>query len=220
MSLIELEQPTIIIMLGYPGAGKTYFARNLVENSEEMIHLSEDRVRHELFEEAEYSKSENEVVDRIMLYMIETCLSSGMSIIYDGNTLKRATRRKLADIARKNRMRSLIVWVQTDVETSFDRSTKRDRRKADDKYSQDMPFSTFDKLTKQFQKPNYEDYVVISGKHVFRTQAASVKKKLMQMTINNEQQRIETQSNMASKGKVMLGGRVDMRRRRKGISLR
>ena len=56
------------MLYGFPGAGKTYFARQFCENVQ-AAHLQSDRIRSELFEEPRYDKRENEIVSQLMNYM-------------------------------------------------------------------------------------------------------------------------------------------------------
>src|SRR5437763_626477 len=68
---------------------------------------------------------------------------------------------------------------QRDVEGAFYRSVKRDRRRADDKYAAQFDRSTFeDQLTHMQNPAQGEDYVVVSGKHLFNMQQSAVVAKL------------------------------------------
>ena len=63
-SKLQLNQPTLFLLYGFPGAGKTYFARQLSEDLN-AAHVQADRVRHELFEEPRFDKQENQVVAQL-----------------------------------------------------------------------------------------------------------------------------------------------------------
>lgn len=178
VSKLVLTQPTLILLYGYPGAGKTYLARQLSEDIQ-AAHVQGERIRYELFDEPRYDRQENEIVSHLMGYMTEEFLNAGMSVIYDINAMRVSQRRELRDMARKCKAHTLLIWFQIDMDSAFARVAKRDRRKTDDKYSLPLDPETFKSLAQGMQNPTTtEDYMVISGKHTYLTQRSSVLKKL------------------------------------------
>ena len=73
------------------------------------------------------------------------------------------------------------MWLQADPETTFDRTQKRDHRKADDKYSFQYDEDTYRNILAHMQNPENEDYIVVSGKHTFSSQRSAVIKKLFDL---------------------------------------
>lgn len=178
MAKIYPAKPFLLLFYGYPGAGKTYFARQFCDNVQ-AAHLQADRIRGELFEEPRYDKQENDIVRQLMNYMTEEFLSAGLSVAYDVNAPRAKQRRALYELAYKYGVRPLLVWFQMDRETAFTRNVKRDRRRADDKYAAKWDRTTYDSLIAQMQNPGpNEDYAVVSGKHLFNMQQSAVISKL------------------------------------------
>jgi predicted kinase len=203
------------MLYGFPGAGKTYFARQFCEEIQ-AAHIQGDRIRSELFENPRYDKEENQVVTQLMDYMAEEFLRTGTSVVYDTNAARAIQRHGLRELARKSGAKPLLVWFQIDGESSYFRSSKRDRRRADDKYSQPLDRQMYQNQVGQMQNPvTTEDYTVISGKHTFDTQFTAVNRKLRSMGLigldaNN--------AHMVKPGLVNLvptpqQGRVDLNRR-------
>ncbi len=214
MSKTELTKPLLVMLYGYPGAGKTYFARQLCE-SMNAVHIHGDRIRFELFEQPRNDKQENEVIAHLMEYMTEEFLRAGVSVVYDGNAFRASQRRVLRDIARKGKVQFLLIWLQIDADSAMARLTNRDRRKSDDKYALPYTKETFMDFAKHMQNPKDEDYIVISGKHTFNTQRAAVMKKLYDLGLINSD---SATANVIKPGLVNLiphanGGRVDLSRR-------
>jgi len=174
MAKIYPTKPFLLLFYGYPGSGKTYFARQFAENVQ-MAHLQADRIRGELFEEPRYDKQENSIVTQLMNYMTEEFLSAGLSVAYDLAAIKTGQRRILYELARRNHAQPVLIWFQMDQDTAFSRNIKRDRRRADDKYAASLDRTSFEELVGQMQNPKPgEDYVVISGKHLFNMQQSAV----------------------------------------------
>ena len=165
-------------MFGYPGSGKSHFASKFAEKHN-MIHISGDRFRYELFDEPQFSEGEDQVIERLMDYMLEQTLKTDTSVIYDANNGSRKKRQELAKLAKKKGMNVLMIWTQTDLNTAFTRSSTRDRRRPGDKYSFDMDENTFDRLLAKIKPPTqYEQYVVTSGKYDYPAQELTVLRKM------------------------------------------
>lgn len=218
MTKILPTKPLLIMLYGYPGAGKTYFARQL---SEELnaAHVQGDRIRSELFDEPRHDKEENAVVSHLMDYMAEEFLHAGVSVIYDTNAMRLTQRHELREMARRHKAQPILIWLQIDAESAFLRASKRDRRHTDDKYSASIDRPKFEALVSGMQNPgNVEDYAVISGKHSFGTQFSAVVKRLHELgLIQSDQVTSHMANHMVKPGLVNLvpkpSGRVDMSRR-------
>jgi predicted kinase len=172
------NQPLLIMLYGFPGAGKTYFSRQFCDRMQ-AAHVQADRIRGELFEKPRYDKQENDAITQLMNYMTQEFLNAGMSVIYDVNALRLSQRHALRDMARRSHATPILVWLQTDAESAFARSSRRDRRRADDKYAATFDHKTFEKTIGHMQNPTHgEDYVVVSGKHTFGTQYSALTRRL------------------------------------------
>lgn len=218
MAKLYPNKPFLLLLYGFPGAGKTYFARQIAENVQ-AAHLQADRIRGELFEQPRYDKQENDIITQLMDYMAEEFLSAGLSVIYDTNAARAAQRHSLRNLARKYHAQPLLVWFQMDQDSAFGRSLKRDRRRADDKYAAQWDRTTFETLIGYMQNPTpAEDYVVVSGKHLYSTQQSVVLRKMRDLGVLGID---DPNSRIVKPGLVNLipnQGRVDMSRR--NISVR
>lgn len=206
-----LAKPVLILLYGFPGSGKTFFGRQ-ISSEIGAAHINGDQLRNEFFENPIYSKEENEVVEHLSLYMVEQFLSAGTSVVYDTNAYRITQRRFLKDLASRTKTDVITVWLQLDIETAFDRVVKRDRRKADDRFSQAMDRTTFESIVSKMQNPTLlEDSVVVSGKHTFVSQKNATYKKLLERALLN----LDGNTKIVKPELVNLipGGRVDETRR-------
>jgi predicted kinase len=209
-----LAKPVLIILYGFPGSGKSFFGRQ-ISSDIGAAHVNGDQLRFEFFENPLFNKEEDDVVEHLSLYMVEQFLQTGTSVVYDTNASRTAQRRLLRDIAARTKTEVITVWLQLDMETAFDRVVKRDRRKADDKFSRSMDRTTFESVISRMQNPSLlEDSVVVSGKHTFVSQKNATYKKLLEKGLLN----LDSNSKVVKPELVnlvpnSLGGRVDETRR-------
>lgn len=179
MKSLNLARPQMLLIVGNPGAGKSFFARQFSETFDAPV-VSLDRIRYELFAEPTYSNDENDLVVRVAGYFIEELLKTKRSFVVDGGCNNRAERTRLAQLAKKADYATPIIWVQTDTATCRTRALKRHPEKnIDDKFSPRLNEQLFESLVKHFAEPTHEKHVVISGKHTYGTQAKMVLRKLV-----------------------------------------
>lgn len=179
MKSLNLARPHILLVVGNPGAGKSFFARQFSETFGAPV-VSQNRIRFELFEAPSYSNDENDLVARLMAYQIEELLKTNRTFIIDGGGSARNDRIQLNQQAKKAGYDLGIIWVQTDPATCRLRAQKRNPDKSpDDKFNPGMGEQTYEALTRRFTEPTRESYVAISGKHTYNTQAKMVLRKLV-----------------------------------------
>ena len=214
MQKITTNQPVLVLLYGYPGAGKTHFANQMAEYIS-ASHLHADRIRHELFNQVRYDKEEDSIVEHLSHYMAEEFLRAGVSVIFDADASRQSQRRALREIARKTHAKPIQIWLQIDLDSARQRLGSRDRRKTDDKYARIYDQEIFDRHVGRMQNPSNEDFIVISGKHTFNTQRNAVIKYFYQQGVLSAD---SISSNVVKPGLVNLvpnpqAGRVDLSRR-------
>ncbi len=172
MKPLSLSSPHLIIMVGIPGSGKTFFAEHFASTFNAPI-VSFARISSELYGNRHLTSEEQAIVIRISHYLLEQLLKTGQTIVYEGITDTRTTRQALAKIANKQTYEPLLVWVQTESLAAKSRAIKQRR----DTVS--ITPDEFDTIVKRFTPPNVsERAVVISGKHTYASQLKIVLKRL------------------------------------------
>lgn len=174
MKSLTLSKPHLIVMVGIPGSGKSYFAEHFASTFKAPI-VSFHRFRYELFNEPNFGDDECEIINRVADYMLDELLKTGRTIIYEGRTNTRHDRSLLAKKSRMSGYEPLFVWVQTDPETAKRRAIKP----SDGKHA--LTPDQFDSQLRKFSVPHQlEKSVVISGKHTYASQLKIVLKRLVE----------------------------------------
>jgi predicted kinase len=178
MKSLSLSRPLIIMMVGYPGAGKSFFASQFADTFNSP-RISIDRLRSDIFTNPTYAKEEDELIKRITDVQTQELLKTNKSFIVDGGCNLRTTRLEYERLARSKGYGTLVIWVQTDGPTCRIRATRRSNTRPGDIYNTPMTDETLAALVKRFNPPTAsENSMVISGKHTYATQLRVVLKKL------------------------------------------
>lgn len=173
MKSLSLSKPHVIIMVGVPGSGKSFFAEKFAETFH-APYVSRERV-------VAYLNDGSGDVSAIIQDQLNELLKTQQSIIVDGLADSRSSRSELSQKAHAAGYSTLLVWVQTDPATAKGRSTRQ--AKNDPRHS--LSSDDYDTITKRFSPPTAtEKPVVISGKHTYATQAKVVLKKLSEPRAN------------------------------------
>ncbi len=117
----KYDKTILLMFLGSPGSGKSYFAKNIAEKLN-AIRINGDSMRIAMFgsiEGIEHAKqtqgrdSMNSQVFGALDYLAEQVLQQGTDVVYDAHHLRRSTRQNLYKLVKKNRAIPLLIWIQT-----------------------------------------------------------------------------------------------------------
>lgn len=167
------------MVIGVPGSGKSFFARQFATTFRTPL-VSYDYIRSRLFEAPTYSNKEESMVYSLAGQQITELLKTEKTILVDGGLNDKSDRASLAKLAEKAGYGSLTIWVQTDTSSSKQRATRRSSKRPGDALNTSLSVQQFNTLSRELTPPSpQEQFVVISGKHTFATQAKAVLKKLV-----------------------------------------
>ncbi len=174
MKSLNLSKPHVIVMVGIPGSGKSFFAEHFAETFNAPL-ISFGRLRDELFNEPTYSSDEQAVIRRVSDYMLDELFKTHSTIILEGVADTRTDRQEIVKRSRHAGYTPLFVWVQTESATAKLRVTKAIKGKST------ITENQFDIALRRFTSPNAsEKAVVISGKHTYASQLKIVLKRLVE----------------------------------------
>jgi tRNA uridine 5-carbamoylmethylation protein Kti12 len=176
MSLLSLKKPMIIMTIGLPGAGKTFFARQFADTFKVPI-VSYNAIYNLAYGQQVLDDDKYEVCSRAFQHIYAELLKTGSTIVLDGFCDTFAMRQQLMLKTKNLGYDYLVVWVQTDDQTALRRSLRSNKREPEQHLPQ-LNEEQFTILADQLEVPKKEDNVVISGKHTFTTQARMVLRKI------------------------------------------
>lgn len=182
MKSLSLSKPLMILVIGRPGAGKSFFARQFSATFGAPV-VSYDTLRSALFTKPTYNSEEQQIIDRIARYQAAELLKTKRTFLIDGGCNVKVARLTYAQAAKPAGYNTLVVWVQTDETTCRVRATRRTRGKSDgtdQPETEPLTDELFNTLLKRITEPSLENYVVISGKHTYPAQLRAVLKKLVE----------------------------------------
>ena len=180
MESLNLSNPLVMVVIGLPGSGKSFFAGAFAQTFGAAL-VSRDKIRWTLFAHHTYSDNENTMTDQVSDLLITELFRTRKTFVLDGGYDTRVARAELAAEARKAGFKVLTIIVQTDEPTSQRRAANRDARRSGDKYKQSLSAEEFAAQVKAHQPPVIDkNTVVISGKHTYQTQVRTVLKKIIE----------------------------------------
>ena len=120
-------KPQLFTMMGYPGAGKSTFARKLATKLS-IIRISSDALRAAMFADIKKGFTEDGYAELFgaMDYAVTEVLKSGNCIVYDAKCNRRSERQKNAQVAESADGIHITIWVKAPRSESLARTTSRE----------------------------------------------------------------------------------------------
>lgn len=141
-----MDRPTLILLVGLPGSGKTTYAKKYITNHNNTIHLSSDKIRAELWGN-EATQGDNNEVFSLMQSMAIEALNNGQSVVYDATNMTRKDRSYIISLCPKFvKIETHIIWAP--IETCIERDAARERS---------VGKEVIDRMLKRFQAPFYDE---------------------------------------------------------------
>ena len=167
-----LNRPHLIIMVGIPGSGRSFFAEHFAETFKAPI-ISYDKLQQVLFADPLCDKASEKMINRVIYYTLGETLKTERTVVLDGSIFSKRSNDLISKITKQFNYEPLFVWVQTDPITAKKRALKRITGKPV------MSLAKFEELIKQFNPPKRPtNTIVISGKHTYTSQLKIVLKYL------------------------------------------
>lgn len=136
--------PTLYVMVGLPGSGKSTIAEKLISGIHNSKIFSSDEYRKSLLGDIE-DQSQNQKVFDTLLKDLKMFLCCGyVTAVFDATNVTVKSRRKVFDSVRNLGCRVIAVVVPTTIEQCIENNEKRDRV---------VPIPVLFKMMRQFEMP-------------------------------------------------------------------
>jgi predicted kinase len=153
-----MSQPTLFLMIGYPGSGKTTTAK-MIHTLTGAVHLWADHERKKMFEHPQHNHAENLALYDALNTLTDHLLQEGKSVVFDTNFNFYKDRKKLRRIAARHGAKTITVWITTPKEIARERATK-DAHKQHTRILGDMPVEHFERIAGNLQEPRPDEHAI------------------------------------------------------------
>lgn len=181
MKSLHLNKPHLLVVIGIPGAGKSFFAEKFADT------FSIPYVSYEALQAASSMTLSDKDTGEVAGLMYQELIKTGQTILLEGPGTSRTDRISLAQLARHSGYEPLFIWVQTDTATAERRTLKNTHNGV--KFTEEE----FAAAAKRFTPlHSSEKSIVISGKHTYASQAKIVLKRLIEPALETRRAPVAT----------------------------
>lgn len=155
---LSASQPTLYLMLGLPGSGKSVTGK-AIANITGASYILSDQIMKRLFPEPKFIPEEYKKMMSVLFARMHGALCEGKSVVIDANNNRRDNRKRQGKIAANYGANMITVFVTTPEHIAKQRAqTERDEQ------SFFISDEVFDRFKSRMQPPfEAEDYIVIDG---------------------------------------------------------
>lgn len=132
----------LVLVMGLPGSGKSYFARRLVEKLD-LVYFNSDQVRIELGLRGRYSTNDRQKVYKALLVKTEEQLKEGKPVLVDATFQRKKNRSEFKRLAKK--INCEIGYIRVWAEEALAK-----KRLSTEREESDADFSVYQKLKSDF----------------------------------------------------------------------
>ncbi|MEN8614631.1 ATP-binding protein [Dehalogenimonas sp. THU2] len=143
----KTDRPAVIILVGLPGSGKSYFAAKLLERIPAAV-LESDYLRKTLVRRPVYSQWEHIRLFRAIHALVKELLTAKYNVVLDATNLTENYRHPLEAIAIDTKAKSIIVHIDTPRDVAEKRLVERLTQQGG--YS-DADWAVYQKLEETFE---------------------------------------------------------------------
>lgn len=141
-----MNRPSLILLVGIPGSGKTTYAKDYIKQNSNTLHLSSDAIRKELYGDENIQGNPAEVFSLMQKRAVEA-LNNGRDVLYDATNITRKDRASIIGICPKfAKIECHIIWAP--IEICIERDAVRDRT---------VGKEVIDRMLKRFQAVYYDE---------------------------------------------------------------
>jgi predicted kinase len=161
-------KPVLFLLLGYPGSGKSTFARQLSAQTNS-IRLNSDELRDYMYGHRPevHDPKNNPAVFGALDYMAAQLLAAGQSVLYDANNNRYREREKHQKLAAEHGAVTVVLWVNT----PLDIAKQRELQRRQDPNHLAIPDALYNRIAGALEEPRTtERAIIVDGQTAFADQ--------------------------------------------------
>lgn len=172
--------PTLFLMVGYPGSGKTTAAK-IIHTLTGAVHMWADHERNKRFVKPKHTHQENITLYAALNQEVQQLLHQGRSVIFDTNFNFYRDRQKLRTIAKIEGAETVVVWVKATKELARERATRQSHGKPTRVWG-NMPVEHFERIAGGLEEPQpHERVITLDGTNVTEQTVAAALAQIQQL---------------------------------------
>lgn len=144
--------PTLILLLGIQGSGKSTWAKQYCQENPDILYLSSDKLRAEIGK-GEFDQTINSRIFALMRTKTENALKNGQSVLIDATHIKKKWREDSIELGRRLGAKIVAHVFKVDRETAIKRIANRAA-----KGGLNIPIDVIDKYIAQFEPPDNNEF--------------------------------------------------------------
>lgn len=152
-----MGKPTLYLMIGHPGAGKTTVAK-IIHEATGAVHLWSDIERHKMFGHPTHSEEESVKLYDELNARTEDLLAGGQSVVFDTNFNFYEDRQKLREIADRQGADTVVVWITIPEAAARQRAVGSGLKR--NGYHTRMTDEQFDAIAAKLEPPSEDEKII------------------------------------------------------------
>ena len=141
-----MTKPVFLMLVGLPASGKSTLSSELIEDRDDIVYVSSDSIRKELFG-SEDNQDNNQIVFEEMTKRTKEGLKNGKNVLYDATNLNKKRRKGLLQQLPKETVKN-VVYMATGYHNIKIQNTQRERV---------VPEDVIERMYKTLQLPVYSE---------------------------------------------------------------
>lgn len=159
-----MQKPTLHLLMGLPGSGKTTLAKQ-IQNISGAVRLSSDEHRLLIFPEPKFTQKEHDNLYAMIDHNVEHLLKGGHDVIYDANLNRKVHRNEKYRLAKKHGADVVLWWVQAEEDLAKKRRVEEQNHKLlpDDETAEEL----FHRISDLIEEPEEDEkHITVDGTKV------------------------------------------------------
>lgn len=160
ISLLQNSQKTLFILCGFPYAGKSYIAKQLIKETDATFISIDDIFHTHGFDWNSNNLPDTEGWEQIFVESYnraKRALTNGNSVLYDSTNQTLASRDKLREVADSTGAEAKVVFIKTPVEVVWQRWEENQKDPTRSVVSKELVQQTID----MFEEPTEDENVIV-----------------------------------------------------------